>query len=50
MATAARDMEAWLYAGQVRAGALFRQVRKGGPIGEPLNVDAVRKMVNERSR
>ncbi len=46
--TAAEAMEAWLGASQIRSGALFRRVRKGGHVGEPLSAHAVRMIVKER--
>jgi integrase len=41
-------MQAWLAASGIRQGALFRRIRKGGHLGEPLAPTAVRDIVKER--
>lgn len=46
--TAAEAMETWLDAGKIQSGALFRRVRKGGHVGEPLSAHAVREIVKDR--
>jgi integrase len=45
---AARALAAWLAAAQIRSGPLFRRVRRGGVIGEPLSPAAVRDIVKKR--
>jgi integrase len=45
---AARALTAWLAASQILSGALFRRVRRGGVIGEPLSPAAVRDIVRKR--
>jgi integrase len=46
--TAAQAMQAWLAASGIKEGALFRRIRKGGHLGEPLAPAAVRDIVKER--
>ncbi|MEJ8852634.1 site-specific integrase [Variovorax rhizosphaerae] len=46
--SAALAMQAWLAASGIREGALFRRIRKGGHLGEPLAPAAVRDIVKER--
>ena len=46
--TAALAMQAWLAASGIKEGALFRRIRKGGHLGEPLAPAAVRDIVKER--
>lgn len=45
---AARALEAWLQASGIGEGAIFRRIRKGGHLGEPLSPPAVRNIVRER--
>ncbi|MDM0109904.1 site-specific integrase [Variovorax sp. J22R24] len=45
---AAQAMQSWLAASQIHSGALFRRIRKGDQVGEPLSASAVRKIVKER--
>lgn len=45
---AAQALSAWLAASRVTSGALFRRVRRGGVIGEPLSAAAVRDIVKKR--
>lgn len=45
---AALALEAWLLAAGIRAGALFRRVRRGGVVGEPLSAAAVGLIVKKR--
>lgn len=45
---AAQAMDAWLAASGIASGALFRRVRKGGQVAEPLSAAAVREIVKER--
>lgn len=47
--SAALAMQAWLAASGIREGALFRRIRKGGHLGEPLAPAAVRDIVKKRS-
>lgn len=47
---AARALDAWLAASGIRQGALFRRIRRGDVIGEPLAAAAVRAIVQERCR
>ena len=46
--SAAQAMQAWLAASGIQEGALFRRIRKGGHLGEPLAPAAVRDIVKER--
>lgn len=45
---AAQALSAWLAAAKVKSGPLFRRVRRGGVIGEPLTASAVRDIVKKR--
>ena len=45
---AAQALRDWLTAAQITEGAIFRGIRKGGHLGEPLSAAAVRKIVLER--
>jgi integrase len=45
---AARALDAWLLAAQITDGPIFRRVRRGGVIGEPLSAAAVRDIVKKR--
>ncbi|MGE4435035.1 MAG: site-specific integrase [Achromobacter sp.] len=47
---AALALDAWLAAAGITEGPLFRRVRRGGVIGEPLAAAAVRDIVVKRSR
>ncbi|CUI51642.1 site-specific tyrosine recombinase XerC [Achromobacter xylosoxidans] len=47
---AALALDAWLAAARITEGPLFRRVRRGGVIGEPLAAAAVRDIVVKRSR
>jgi integrase len=47
---AAAALEAWLAASGIEHGPLFRRIRKGTTVGEPLAASAVRKIVIERCR
>ncbi len=47
---AALALDAWLAASGIRQGALFRRIRRGDVIGEPLAAAAVRAIVQERCR
>jgi integrase len=47
---AADALAAWLAASRIQTGALFRRIRKGGCLGEPLSAAAVRRIVRERCR
>jgi integrase len=46
--SAAQAMQEWLAASGIKEGALFRRIRKGGHLGEPLAPAAVRDIVKER--
>jgi integrase len=46
--TAAVAMREWLEASQITSGAIFRRIRKGGHLGEPLSPAAVRDIVKAR--
>lgn len=48
LGAAARALEAWLQASGIQQGAIFRRIRKGGHLGEPLSPAAVRNIVRER--
>ncbi|MDP9014232.1 MAG: tyrosine-type recombinase/integrase [Pseudomonadota bacterium] len=45
---AADALEAWLAVSGIRSGAIFRRIRKGTTVGEPLSPGAVRKIVMDR--
>ncbi|VVE35582.1 Tyrosine recombinase XerC [Pandoraea iniqua] len=45
---AAAAMTDWLAASGISEGAIFRRVRRGGHVGEPLSEAAVRDIVRER--
>ena len=47
---AGEALQAWLTASGIVDGAIFRQVRKGGHLGEPLSPAAVRDIVRERAK
>ncbi|MNX31787.1 site-specific tyrosine recombinase XerC [compost metagenome] len=47
---AAQALEAWLAASGIQEGPIFRRVRRGDVIGEPLAAAAVRDIVLERCR
>lgn len=46
---AARALDAWLKAARISEGPIFRRVRRGGVVGEPLSAAAVRDIVKRRS-
>lgn len=46
--TAAAALEAWLRASGIREGPLFRRIRKGTTVAEPLTPAAVRAIVRQR--
>jgi integrase len=46
--SAAAALQAWLRAAGIVDGRIFRRIRKGGHIGEPLSAAAVRQIVKER--
>jgi integrase len=45
---AADALEAWLAASGIRSGAIFRRIRKGTTLGEPLTPSAVSRIVQQR--
>lgn len=45
---AALALAAWLRAADIKTGPLFRRVRRGGVVGEPLSAAAVRDIVKRR--
>lgn len=45
---AGQALSAWLQASGITEGAIFRRIRKGGHLGEPLQAAAVRTIVLER--
>ena len=45
---AALALQAWLAAAQISEGAIFRRIRKGGHVAEPLTPAAVRNIVKQR--
>lgn len=47
---AGEALQAWLAASGIQEGTIFRQVRKGGYLGEPLSPAAVREIVRERAK
>jgi len=46
--SAAAAMQDWLTVSGIKEGALFRRIRRGGHLGEPLAAAAVRDIVKER--
>ena len=46
---AADALKAWLTASGVRSGAIFRRIRRGDKLGEPLSPAAVRDIVKKRA-
>ncbi len=46
--TAAVALEAWLAASGIRSGAIFRRIRRGDTVAEPLTPAAVRTIVKAR--
>lgn len=47
---AAQALERWLQASQIAEGAIFRRIRRGDLVGEPLAPAAVRDIVMQRCR
>lgn len=47
---AGEALSAWLEASGIKEGLIFRRVRKGGHLGEPLSPAAVRDIVRERAK
>ena len=45
---AGKALSEWLAASGITKGAIFRRIRKGGHLGEPLQAPAVRAIVKER--
>lgn len=45
---AAQALTEWLRAASIHEGAIFRRIRKGGHVGEPLSPAAVRDIVQQR--
>jgi integrase len=45
---AAAALSAWLAGSGIRSGPIFRRVRRGGVVGEPLSPSAVRDIVRRR--
>ncbi|MGM9488096.1 tyrosine-type recombinase/integrase [Ideonella sp. YS5] len=45
---AAHALAAWLAAARIKSGSIFRRVRRGGVVGEPLSAAAVRDIVQKR--
>jgi integrase len=45
---AAQALAAWLAASKIKTGPIFRRVRRGGVVGEPLSAAAVRDIVKKR--
>lgn len=48
LGAAGKALSAWLAASGITEGAIFRRIRKGGHLGEPLQAPAVRTIVKER--
>lgn len=48
LGAAGRALHAWLQASGITEGAIFRRIRKGGHVGEPLQAAAIRAIVKER--
>ena len=47
---AGEALQSWLTASGIKDGTIFRQVRKGGHLGEPLSPAAVRDIVRDRAQ
>ncbi len=47
---AAEALDAWLVASGIRSGSIFRRIRRGDKLGEPLSPAAVRDIVKKRAR
>src|SRR5260221_12238859 len=45
---AAQALADWLRAAAIQEGPIFRRIRKGGHVGEPLSPAAVRDIVKQR--
>lgn len=45
---AAAALQAWLKSAQIEEGPIFRRIRKGGHVAEPLSPAAVRNIVKQR--
>lgn len=45
---AAQALAAWLAAARIESGPIFRRVRRGGVVGEPLSPGSVRDIVRKR--
>lgn len=48
LGAAGQALSAWLSASGITEGAIFRRIRKGGHVGEPLQAPAIRAIVKER--
>lgn len=48
LGAAGKALSAWLQASGITEGTIFRRIRKGGHLGEPLQAPAVRAIVKER--
>ena len=48
LGAAGQALGAWLAASGITEGAIFRRIRKGGHVGEPLQAPAIRTIVKER--
>lgn len=48
LGAAGKALAHWLTASGITEGAIFRRIRKGGHLGEPLQAPAVRAIVKER--
>jgi len=48
LGAAGAALQAWLDASGIEEGAIFRRIRKGGHVGEPLTAAAVRTIVKDR--
>lgn len=48
LGAAGKALTAWLQASGITEGAIFRRIRKGGHLGEPLQAPAIRAIVKER--
>jgi integrase len=48
LGAAGHALSAWLQASGITEGAIFRRIRKGGHLGEPLQPPAIRAIVKER--
>ncbi len=50
LGSAAQALTQWLHLSEIHSGPIFRRVRRGDVLGEPLSAAAVREIVQDRCR